>query len=386
MKKTLLILFILSITFASAQIKNQYASIDKDVLKIPDSVCKSTTAIAGYITANFKTDNEKIRAIFFWTASKISYDIENMFAINFNETAENKITKTLQTKKGVCINYAEIFNALANKAGIKSVVIEGYTKQHGFTDYIPHAWSGARIDGKWYLFDPTWGSGYINNGKFVKKINEQYFKADPAKIIASHIPFDYLWQFLNYPVTNQEFYTGNIQINKSKTYFDYEKEITNYENLSELEKLSSTTERIEKNGVKNAMIFDRLAYKKREIEYIKQNKFTSNFNTAAAIYNEGVNLYNEYINYRNQQFKPVKPDDEIKKMIDEPKKKLLQAQELLNNSGDADANVTSVKKNIITTLKQVEEQEAFVKEYLSKGKAGRKSMFTKITFFGRPVN
>jgi hypothetical protein len=34
----------------------------------------------------------------------------------------------------------------------------------------------------------------------------------------------------------------------------------------------------------------------------------------------------------------------------------------------------------------VEEQEVFVKEYLSKDKTGRKAMFTKITFFGRPVN
>lgn len=386
MKTALVILILISHAFTFAQAQNKYAGIDKLALKIPDSLCKSTAAIAGYITTNFKTDNEKIRAIFFWTTSKISYDIENMFAINFNETVENKISKTLLTKKGVCINYAEIFNALANKAGIKSVVIEGYTKQQGFTDYIPHAWCGAKVDDKWYLFDPTWGSGYISNSKFVKKINEQYFKADPAKIIASHMPFDYIWQFLNYPVTNQEFYTGNIQINKSKTYFDYEKEIVAYENSPEPEKLVTTAERIEKNGIKNAMIFDRLAFKKREIEYYKQNIFTAAFNNAAAMYNEGVNLYNEYVNYRNQQFKPVKPDDEIKKMIAEPKKKLLQAQELLNSLADADANVNSVKKNIVTTLKQVEEQEAFVKEYVSKGKAGRKSMFTKITFFGRPLN
>jgi hypothetical protein len=68
-------------------------------------------------------------------------------------------------------------------------------------------------------------------------------------------------------------------------------------------------------------------------------------------------------------------------MIDGPKNKLLQAQSLLNNLGDTDAHVNSVKKNIVTVLKQVEEQEAFVKEYLSKGKTGRKSMFTKIKLF-----
>jgi hypothetical protein len=50
---------------------------------------------------------------------------------------------------------------------------------------------------------------------------------------------------------------------------------------------------------------------------------------------------------RNQHFKPIKPDDEIKKMIDEPKKKLLQAQELLSSLGNADANVNSVKKILL---------------------------------------
>jgi transglutaminase/protease-like cytokinesis protein 3 len=40
---------------------------------------------------------------------------------------------------------------------------------------------------------------------FIKKLNNAYFKVEPAQIIASHIPFDYLWQFLNYPITNGGF-------------------------------------------------------------------------------------------------------------------------------------------------------------------------------------
>jgi transglutaminase/protease-like cytokinesis protein 3 len=62
----------------------------------------------------------------------------------------------------------------------------------------------AKIDGSWYIFDPTWGAGYVNK-YFIKKLNNAYFKVEPAQIIASHIPFDYLWQFLNYPITNGEF-------------------------------------------------------------------------------------------------------------------------------------------------------------------------------------
>ncbi len=323
MRIFLIIILIFSTGIALAQSNKEYAAIDSKAIKIPDSLSKSVNTIAEYINANFKTDNEKIRALFFWETSKISYDIENMFAINFNETSANKINKTLETKKSICINYAEIFNAVSNRLGIKSFVIEGYTKQSGFTDYIPHAWCAAKIDEQWFLFDPTWGSGFINNGKFVKKINEKYFKAEPAKLIASHIPFDFLWQFLNYPVTNQEFYDGNIRMNNTKEYFDFEKEIISYEKSSELDQLTQSSERIEKNGIKNAMIFDRLAYKKRELEYLKQKKLSNDFNNAITIYNEAINEFNEFINYRNKQFKPGKTDEELKRMIEEPKTKLL---------------------------------------------------------------
>ncbi len=50
------------------------------------------------------------------------------FTSNINETSEDKIKNTLKTKKGVCIDYAEVFNDFANKVGIKSVIIEGLYK------------------------------------------------------------------------------------------------------------------------------------------------------------------------------------------------------------------------------------------------------------------
>ncbi|WP_298708004.1 hypothetical protein [Chitinophaga sp.] len=36
--------------------------------------------------------------------------------------------------------------------------------------------------------------------------------------------------------------------------------------------------------------------------------------------------------------------------------------------------------------KHISEQQEWLKKYFSKGKAGRKSMFTKLTWFGIPLN
>jgi hypothetical protein len=48
-------------------------------------LASSTDAIANYINANFKTETDKIRAVFYWTASNISYDVPGMFDLNVNE-------------------------------------------------------------------------------------------------------------------------------------------------------------------------------------------------------------------------------------------------------------------------------------------------------------
>ncbi len=366
--------------------QSQFALIDKKMNTIPESSTVSTTLIAKYINSNFNTENDKIRAVFYWIATNIRYDIDNMYAINFNETAEDKINKTLKSKKGVCINYAEIFNDIANKVGVKSFVIEGYTKQNGKTDYVAHAWCGSKIDNKWFVFDPTWGSGGIQKNKFISKLDSFYFKTDPNKIINSHIPFDYLWQFSNYPVTNQEFYLNKTQINKSKAYFDFEKELANLDKLSELEKLKQSLVRIEKNGIKNGLIFDRVANKKSQIE----NFAIEDFNKIVNLYNQSIVDFNTFTDFRNKQFKPTKPDNEIDEMIQNPLNKLKQCQDLLNNLGQInEPNLSQVKiiKNSITImLDQIKEQEKFVKDYLSKGKFARKSMFSKVSLFGIPLN
>jgi hypothetical protein len=61
----------------------------------------STDAIANYINANFKTETDKIRAVFYWTASNISYDVPGMFDLNVNETVPEKIAK-LKVKRSLC--------------------------------------------------------------------------------------------------------------------------------------------------------------------------------------------------------------------------------------------------------------------------------------------
>ncbi|MBI3520167.1 MAG: transglutaminase domain-containing protein [Bacteroidetes bacterium] len=135
-KYILFLILTTSVVFAQKTTINEFAAIDKKALLLPDSLTKTTDQIASYINSNFITDKDKSRAIFIWVASSIQYDIDNMFALNFYENKNDKITKPLKTRKGICENYASLFTDICIKSGLKSYVIEGYTKQNGFADYI----------------------------------------------------------------------------------------------------------------------------------------------------------------------------------------------------------------------------------------------------------
>ena len=303
---------------------------------------------------------------------------------------KTELTKALKTKKGVCADYAMIFNEIANLVGIKSVVVEGYTKQNGKVDDLAHAWCAAKIDNKWYLFDPTWGSGYVNNNKYTRKINNSYFKVMPAQMINSHMPFDHLWQFINYPITNQEFIEGKTQINKTKKNFDFEREIAKYESLPKIDQFFESAQRIEKSGIKNQMILQAYTYAKTSWKNERENEMGAKYNEIVAQYNEAINELNDFIYYRNNKFKPILPDDEIKAKIQNPNEKFKKCQDALfrigSMSGANAANLSTMKKSVADALVQSEKHLQFVNDYLSKSKLVRKTMFTKVSWFGIPLN
>jgi hypothetical protein len=381
--------FLMFTVIGFSQTNVNYTLVDSKMDKIPHNLSATTTGIAEYINANFKSESDKVRAAFYWTASNIRYDIENIESIDYKEISQDKIKNAVLTKKGVCIHYAEVFNDIAKKVGVKSYLVYGYTKQNGKVDIRSHAWCAARVDNTWWLFDPTWGAGYVQDKKFYKKINNLQYKVEPSQFIATHMPFDYLWEFLNYPVTNQEFIYGNTKLNKTKPNFDFATQIEEYDHLSDLDKARATLIRMEKNGIKNSLIREMALLKKSEVDAIQNNEAMAKMEIIRDEYNQAIIIFNDFILYRNKKFKPVMPDEAIKAMIETPKQKIVDCQNRIYAIGSYnDVNVVTVKslKNaMIDVLKQIEVHEKFVNDYLGKSKSARKSMFTTMTFFGIPV-
>ena len=389
--KFLGIILLLTCPGLDAQQKPEnFRLIDDLALRIPDSQTRTTREISGYITSNFSSQTDRSRAIFVWVATSIQYDVDNMFAINFNQGADEIIKEALSRRKGVCQHFAELYSAIANQSGVKTYVVSGYTKQNGSVDYLPHAWCASLIDSVWYLTDPTWGSGYISKGKFVRNINDNYFKAKPDKLISSHMPFDPLWQFLNYPVTSQEFYEGRTTTNTSKPFFDYPDTLKRFEQESKIGKLIASSRRIEQNGVRNSLISDRLQHNRREIEFYNDSLRVEIYNSAVYHYNDGINHLNRFIDYRNRQFTPKKQENEIREMVSQAEWSLenarLKLQAIQNPDSNTAASILQLNRSIDEAMMNLNEQRIFVDKYFKTGKLLRKSLFYKYTWMGIPLN
>ena len=395
-----LLLLSLTVTAQKKPAANPYVKIDEKTLAIPEASTKSTNELVAYIKTTFDTLDDCTRAAFIWVASTIEYDVENMFALNPYESKEVKIAKVLATHKGICEHYAVLLNDIFTKLEIQSYVIEGYVKQGEHIDFIPHAWCMASIGGDWYAFDPTWAAGYINNRKFYPQINNSYYKVKPSDIVKTHLPFDYLWQFVDYPVTCKEFEIGQIEQNPSKPYFNYTDTLKLYESQAKAEQLQSAIYRIEKNGIINTLTFNRLQLLKTEFENLRietenkrQNAIVDILNSASVDYNESVNLLNNYVNYWNKQFTPMRPDAEIQSMLNEVMAKISESKSKLRNIERPPSsllnNMIELSKRLDEIESNLNEKQAWLNQYFSKSKSARKKMFysnTKITWFGIPLN
>lgn len=367
---------------------NPYTRVDNIIIRTTSLKPKTTKEVTDFVSLNFKYDYERVRAIFIWIAFNIEFDIENMFDTSIHEPSEEKILNTIKTRRGICEDYALLFHRLCTEIGIKSYIIKGYTKQNDEINNIPHSWNAAFVNEKWYLFDPTWGAGFVKDRKFEKKLNSTYFMIEPSKMIKTHMPYDYLWQFMEHPFSAQDFEDGYRW--SDNFYFDYQDSIKAYEAQTKDERIQSSIYRIEKSGVNNLLVAEYLISLKVGIENKKITSAAGQYNLAVSYHNEGITELNTFINFRNNKFAPKKNDFEILKMIETPLDKLSKTKEILGQIEGADRKMDEPMRKLMRStenaLKAVLQNKEWLQLYLQKEEPARNAMLMKDIKFGVPLN
>jgi len=357
--------FMTGIISVQAQKSTGYNYVSKMMYRIPESLTHTTDDIAGYVNASFLNDKDKSRAIFIWIARNIKYNFDSIITNSIYETPSEVSERILRTRTGVCLNFAHLFNELCIKTGIKSYIVQGYTKQGGRVDYLPHIWCAAFIDTAWYLFDPTWGSGYYSRGKYVSQVNGFYFMAKPEILIRSHIPFDPMWQFLNYPISHNEFKKRNNRADTTRRYFSFADTLRKWEQSTDLERAISSARRIEQSGVTNNFVAAKLRVVKGDVEYLRNKLAAEKYDTAVSLFNEGIRALNRFINLRNEQ---LNDSLVLTELLDTSESHFNSALLVLNEANGVDAHIISsvntLKNEINSTRMMLNLQRASFLSYL----------------------
>lgn len=356
---------------ANAQGPQDFSLVDYKALSIPAAITNSTKGIADYIGQHFTGEKEKSRAIYKWVTTNIQYSTDSMYSINWGGNPESKITEALRRKKGVCENYAAIFTDIATRCGLQSFVISGYTKQLGIINKTGHSWCAVNIEKEWLLCDPTWDAGF--------NADAHWFLISPAAFIETHMPFDPLWQLLEQPISDEDFYRGRSHSSKDKSYFNVADSVKSFLQLDSLRRLESSARRMQALAEKNELQKNWKAYVAMKIAIVYEDKDMDLYNSAVADLNRVTAIYNAFIQYRNSRFILVKPDAELAAML-EPVAAILSAA--WEKTGKIGKTVESqqydtgdLRHQLSILTGRVQAQQDFLKRYLAVDPATREQLF-----------
>ena len=231
--------FILLLLFYSTTIAQDYERVDATILLYPEKF-DSPEQLSKFISRDFISEEDKVRGIYSWIIQNVSYDPDEYKKFNYNfkdyrerNTKEEKtrkkiIERTLKKGVAVCEGYAMLFEKLCELQGVSNYLVRGDIKTN-FNDIgrpfkNSHMWNVAVIEGKPFLFDPTWGAGKFI-GKFIKEPSYFFYKTDPNQLFKTHYPSMFEDAFIGGIITREVFaampliISENLQIDDIETPF-----------------------------------------------------------------------------------------------------------------------------------------------------------------------
>jgi hypothetical protein len=170
----------------------------------------SPRELAEQLTAGQRSEYDKVRSIFDWITENIGYRSLQYSRRNSNPVVIDEDTSAilkplnervaeivLRNRLAVCDGYARLFKTLCDHADIRAEIVTGFVRNSNRSSarfQTNHSWNAVMIEGKWYLVDATWGSGYVNySGQFIRQYDRHFFLADPVDMLQTHYPENPFW-------------------------------------------------------------------------------------------------------------------------------------------------------------------------------------------------
>ncbi|KAK8066442.1 hypothetical protein PG997_013189 [Apiospora hydei] len=184
------------------------SQVDKNSRFI-SSLPPMTTAVTlatTYVCRPYRSDVQKLRAIFTWVAEKINWEED------FEGDVDTR--RVIQTKRGCAEEYAVLVHEMCASVGLHSEIVRGYLKTPGEipeTSIMPrsnHWWNAVIVDNEWRIMDCCLASAsnpqrslYSSSGNV--NADSWWFLTQPSEICWTHIPEHHSQQHLCPPVPHE---------------------------------------------------------------------------------------------------------------------------------------------------------------------------------------
>ena len=153
----------------------------------------SASLAQGYVCRPYKSDVQRLRAIFTWVSEKIAWDEP------LDDRDEIDMNRVINMKRGSPREVAVLVQEMCAAVGLHTETIRGFLKTPGEVldlDSLSrpnHWWNGVLIDGEWRIMDcslanptnPQRNSHVTTNSQHTES---WYFLARPLEICYTHIP------------------------------------------------------------------------------------------------------------------------------------------------------------------------------------------------------
>ncbi|KAI1375184.1 hypothetical protein F4677DRAFT_143080 [Hypoxylon crocopeplum] len=184
------------------------SQVDKNS-RFVSSLPPMTTAVTlatTYVCRPYKSDVQRLRAIFTWVAEKV----------NWEEDYEGDVDtrRVIQTKRACSEEYAVLVHEMCAAIGIHSEVIRGYLKTPGEipeTGIFPrsnHWWNAVIIDNEWRMMDcclatPSNPRRGLYSSASSTTAESWWFLTRPTELCWTHIPEHHSQQHICPPVAHE---------------------------------------------------------------------------------------------------------------------------------------------------------------------------------------
>lgn len=110
------------------------------------------------------TDSKKVDKVYKYIVKNIKYDHKKIDNLKDDYTPNND--NTLESKSGICYDYAALMAGMLRSAGVPTKLVKGY--KNDLKTY--HAWNEVLIDGKWVIIDTTYDAEFIKHNMEINMI------------------------------------------------------------------------------------------------------------------------------------------------------------------------------------------------------------------------